>query len=400
MKIQILLVTLCILLGTLSFPGCSSSTIPPSVEELSPTQSQPVEYIARPATVLGTVIFSDIATEQEKKDIWSESRGKWVLWAGSVNEVEPKLKPSRIIFLYEYETSGLALYNKFGVAVDFKPMMTERLKQITKGQRVYYKAKLAQRETGGLFESAKYGSSISGFLVLSEGEIIASDDPEAVLVDLAYSSYEQLETLIADAERIININDYFLHKANLASDVKWNLLKLASKLVHIELSDETQPQGVSPSVLQMRAILAQSKIEECLQVTLESLHSDTDRYGKLGRRDIERQIESNERILKTIKDEIRELENIMEKDRLSSEPGIVNLISTAVTQLLNVIIPGSGLVVGITTATADVMAEIGQLPLYEQVVVICQTYLGLIDKCIQHIQNTTIDTISNITGTN
>lgn len=400
MKIQILLVTLCILLGALSFPGCSSSTIPPSVEELSPTQPQPVEYIARPATVLGTVIFSDITTEQEKKDIWSESRGKWVLWSGIVHGVEPKLKPSRIVFVYEYETSGWALYSNFGVAVDFKPAMTERLKQLTKGESVYYRAKLVQREVGGLFQFTKYDSDISGFLVLEEGEIIASDDPEAVLVDLVYSSYEHLDRLVADAERIAAISDYFERKANLASDVKWNLTKLALKLMHIELHDDTQLHEISLPAVRMKASLAKSEIEDNLKATLAFLHYDAGAHGEYERQDIERKIESSERIVNIIEDEIKDLESIWEKDKRSAEPGIVDLISVAIIQLANVALPGVGLVIGIPKAAGEGVTEIMRLPLYQQVIVICQTYLGLIDEYTLYIRNTTIDIVSNIAGTN
>jgi len=400
MKIQILLVTLCILLGTLSFPGCSPSTIPPSVEELSPTEPQPVEYIAKPATVLGTLVFSDITTEQNKKDIWSESRGKWVLWAGSVHEVEPKLKPSRIIFLYEYETSEWMLYNKFGVAVDFESMMTERLKQLTKGEHVYYRAKLAQRETSGLFQSAKYGSDISGFLVLEEGEIIASDDPEAMLAELAYSSYEQLDKLVADAERIVVLKGYFERKANLATDVKWNLTKLALRLIHIELHDDTQLQEMSLSAVRTKASLAKSEIEENLRATLTFLHNSTGTRAEFERQDIERKIESSERIVNIIGDEIEDLESIWEKDKRSAEPGLVDLIPVAIIQLANMALPGVGLVIGIPKATGEGMTEIMRLPLYQQVIVICQTYLGLIDESTQHIRDVTTRTISDIARIN
>ena len=395
---RVLLVALCISIGALGFPGCSSSTIVPSVEVLSPTQSQPVEYMAKPADVLGPLIFSGMNTEQEETSIWSESRGKWVLWVGSVEAVEPKLKPSRLIFLYEYDTSGLAIYNKFGVAVDFNPSMTERLRQLTQGQRVYYRAKLGQRETAGLFTSAEYGSGISGFLVLSEGEVITSDDPAAVLADLAYSSYEQLDRLVADAERIASLDNYFQRAANLSTDVAWQLSKLALGFVNIRLTGNTQLQKVSLPAMSEKALSAKSEIEDSLGTALASLHYDAGGHGEYDRQGIERKIESSERIAGVIGDGIRDLESVWFEDKRSSELDLGDLVYEGTVALIGKALPEVELIIGITQPAGDGMAEIGRLPLYQQMIVICQTYLALTDGTIQHIRDVAIDTMSDSNG--
>ena len=361
----------------LGFSACTSRLIPPSEEYLSPPEPEKVEYIAKPPNDLAELLFSSGISEQSKATTWSNAQGKWIVWVGKVHRVEPQLKPSRIVFLYEYETSPMSFDNgQFVVTVKFDLSWTQQLKQLTTGEFVYFRAKLVEYDSG-------LGSNL---LMLEKGQLIHRDDIAAKLVDLAYSSYEQLDRLAADAKRIVEISDYFERKADLTLDVKRNLTKFALKLIHIELRDDTQLHEISLPAVRRKASLTKSEIEKNLEVRLAIMHSNTGIRRELELQDIERKIVSGERLVKIIEDEIKDLESIWEKDKRSAELDIVDLIPVAVNQLINVIIPDSGIIIGITTATADIMAEIVQRPLYDQVVVICQTYLGLIDEDMQYIR--------------
>ena len=263
-KILVLVGTIICVLA-LDFSACTSRLIPPSEEYLSPPEPEKVEYIAEPPDDLAKLLFSSGISEQSREDTWSDAQGKWVVWVGNVHHVEPQLKPSRIIFLDEYETSSMSFDSgQFTVTVKFDPAWTQQLKQLTTGEFVYYRAKLVRYDLG-------LGSNL---LTLEEGEIIHRDDVAAKLVELVYSSYEQLDRLAADAERIAAISNYFERKANLTLDVKRNLTKLALKLISIELRDDTQLHEISLPAMRTKASLAKSEIEENLKATLASLHYD------------------------------------------------------------------------------------------------------------------------------
>ncbi len=388
---RVLLVVLSIWTGTLGFLGCSSSTIAPSVEVISPIQSLPVEYVPRPANVLGTLLFSSVATEQEKADIWSESRGKWVMWVGSVEAVEPKLKPSRLIFLYEYDTSGLAIYNKFGVAVDFNPSMTERLKQLTIGQRVYYRARLGQRESATLYTSIEYGSGISGFLVLSEGELVAADDPQAVLADLAYASYEQLEELVAEAERVTAVSKYFEREL----EQGWTGIAIETGLnfLNVKLYDEPWLQVLPLPEKRSRKASIKSEIEDALEAALAFLHSNEPKHD--WSEDIEQKSENNRKVVESTQEAGLALDSTWRIFKQS--PGQIDRSDIAKTAATTIdkLRAYPGIVSG-AVAIAESVGRLLDLDVYDQIVGSCYALLDLIDVGMEHVYANVLRAIDNI----
>lgn len=245
MVIKKSLITAAAVLLTLSLSGCGARTIPPSEVYLVPPEPEQVEYIAKPPDELAKRLFSAGVSEQSKEVTWSNARGKWVVWKGDVYDIEPKLKPSRIVFLHEYEIPPMSFDSgQFGIIVEFDPAWTEHLKQVTPGQTVYYRAKLVAREVG-LFVG-RYGLGLgSGFLMLEDGQIIDSTDIAAKLVDLAYTSYQQLDKLVEEAKSIAMVSNYFEQRLN----PDWIRVQMVLNLLPLTITIPDKPGVASQDIL-------------------------------------------------------------------------------------------------------------------------------------------------------
>jgi len=90
--------------SALGLSACTSRLIPPSTEYLSSPEPEKVQYISEPPYELAKSLFSSVVPQQSKEAAWSNAVGKWVVWTGNLDHTEPQLKPSRMVFLYKYET--------------------------------------------------------------------------------------------------------------------------------------------------------------------------------------------------------------------------------------------------------------------------------------------------------
>ncbi|MBT9143222.1 MAG: hypothetical protein DDT32_01764 [Syntrophomonadaceae bacterium] len=325
------LVAACVLLSS----GCTSRQIAPSTEEILPIPTQPLEYIALPPATLGKLLFSYETAGQE--NIWREYRGKWVLWVGSVHEVEPKLKPSRIIFLHEYETSQMAFHTgKFGVIVEFEPAWTNHLNQLITGQTVYYRAKLVSREPAG-FSANRYGLGFgSQILMLEEGQIIGGDEIAAKLVDLAYVSYEQLDRLVKEAESIATVSNYFEQRLELLGG-KWIAIRAVLSPLGIKIPNSPTPSQTILVDKQRHKIVLQDKIEASLKNVLTSVHTAAPAQENHLRQYIQEALETNRKLASEIDRDSEPLKEMWQKARQSSVVGLGDLLEAGIGQLLPII---------------------------------------------------------------
>ena len=279
----VVIIAAIVLTGALVFvvlPRYGIRTLPGRVEYITEPERATVEYIARPPAVLGKQLLSPRVSEQSKQSTWNNARGKWVVWKGNVTSIEPMLKPSRIVFIYEYE-APLPLYTQqFGVVVRFGAEWSENLTQRTAGETIYFRARLVESELA-FADIYRYGLDFgSHLLILEDGQIIDDDDIAAKLADLAYTSYEQIDKLVTTTERIDKVMNYFERRTNVTSSVRWQLSSFATQLVNVQLpynpslsgDDNGEVRQMSLSVVTREAALAKAEIERNLEAALKLLH--------------------------------------------------------------------------------------------------------------------------------
>lgn len=379
-KILVLAGTLLCVLA-LDFSACTSRLIPPSEEYLSPPEPEKVEYIAKPPSDLAKRLFSAGVSEQSREAAWSDAQGKWVVWVGNVHHVEPQLKPSRIIFLDEYETSSMSFDSgQFTVTVKFDSAWTQQLKQLTTGEFVYYRAKLVKYDLG-------LGSNL---LTLEEGQIIAPDDVTAKLSDLNYASYDQLQRLIEDAETIANIKNYYEQK--LKKGRTWIATKtVVEALTGITLNDETWLQKMSylPDKERLNTSL-KSEVQLHVRDALASLHSHAPRDKRDCLDDIGQRVKANNAIIEGAELVTSTLKAYYEEERHLNEPSVHELGL----ELLLLKLPK---ILGVTKTVLEGVIEAGKLDAYETVVGVCYLRLDDIDKMMNEIASNVVKAADHIT---
>lgn len=362
--------------------------IPPSVEEISPTEAQQLAYVSKPPSELGKLLFSYEVSRQQRNNYWSNyNRGKWVVWSGKVTDVIPKLNPTRAVFLYDYEEPPLSSPGEFGVIVHFHTRWTEYLKGLSEGETVYYRARLTERHIHALYKAGKYRSS-PYFLELEDGDIIANDDIRARLVDLAYTGYDQLDTLVEQAEVIAAISKFF--EGKLSEDRKQRAVETVIKLATgVDVSEKYWHLEETP-LLELRAKKnsLKSSIEEQLQEALVFHHfSDTLANEKLYQ-EIEDTIRRNNNIVEASKDASKVLKDFWEEERQSAKPGISDL---ALDVLLLKFPPASA-----TKTIMEGIIEEGKLNTYEIIVGVCHLQLESIKKPMEQIRDNVVKMVDNV----
>ena len=392
---RLLAILAAVLLPALSLLGCIGwQTIPPSEVEFSPPVEEKVEYLAIPPCELSARLFPSGFADDS---FWSHAVGKWVLWSGEVTGIEPKLSPSRLNFHYPYDGgwSPLKVWSDLSVVVEFDDdESTSTLRDLSIGDEVYYRAKLVRQEPSL--------SPIGQRLILQDGQIIERNHLAARLGDLAYVSYEQIDHLLAAAERIDNVMNYFERRANVTSSVRWQLSSFATQLVNIELphdpslsgGDNSDVRQMSLSVVSNEAALAKSEIERNLAAALELLH-DGDESVEVDPDDIHELMRTIERI-KTYgisEDEVEYLEDIEEKDRRLGQPSVVGAFLTLVSSPFGIWVK---IVAAVAHAAATVILDVQLHDVYEQMIVVCETYLGTSSAWLELIRNANVVTMSKI----
>jgi len=395
-KKRLLLAISCLLLSV-ELCACGPSLISPSQEDILPSQDQQVEYIAKPPGELGKLVFSYELGEQQGQDNWNKYRGKWVVWSGKVTDIIPKLKPSKLVLVYDYETPPLTLSaGKFAVEVinDVSSEWTEDLERLSEGETCYYRAKLAQRKTGLFFwEEAKYGKSLDGLLELKDGEIINNDHITAKLVDMVYASYEQLNRLVEEAEEINAVENFF--EGKLKQGRRRIAIETILKLGGVDISDKYWLLEKEP-LPKMRAHknVTKSEIEEHLQKALLLLHSNTPRNERLYE-EIEQVRKIGETAVETAEDSANIIKDFWEEEKKSAEPGISDLICELVVSKLSTII-GVGKI-GVGKTVVEGILEAGKLNAYEIIVGGCSQELYHIDCNIEELGNRVVEVVDKVT---
>lgn len=324
-----------ILLLVLTLPGCLPGygvrAIPPSVEYLVPPEPEKVEYLAISPDDLAKRLFSIGASEQSREDAWSNARGKWVVWRGDVHDIAPKLKPSRVVFLHEYEVLPMSFDSgQFGIIVEFDHAWTEHLRQLTIGQTVFYRAKLVRRKTG-LF--GKYGLGLgSGFLMLEDGQIIDSNAVTAKLVDLAYTTRQQLKKLVKEAENIATARNFFQQRLERLGG-KWGAIQAILTPLSIRIPDSPTPRQTILVGKQKQRIVLQAKIEANLENVLTSLHTAAPAQENYLREYIQEALETNRKLASEIDRYAEPLKKLWQKARQSSVAGLGDLLEAIIGRL-------------------------------------------------------------------
>jgi hypothetical protein len=335
-------------------------------------------------------------SNQEKQDLWAQYFGKWVVWSGTVRDIAPQLNPTRIVFVYKYDVPQQSLQGgEFIVAANFAPEFSAQLKQLSKGDRVYFRARLVQKETTIFLEAGRYGvSTDAGFLSLKDGQIIPNDSDIAKLVDFTYSSLEQLETLANCAEIVNNIAAYYEQKAMLASDAKRVLVKTALRLINVEVDDEKLIQAVYLPELRNHVSIMKSEIEGHLSNTLVSLHEAL--VQKNHSTGIQLKMGTHQRIVDAMIDAADNLRNNWEEERIASSPSMSEgILEGSIEVLSNILtkIPATSL--GIGKAAAETYLEYNKIPSYYQMMGTCYDFVYLADRSMEHIYDDTIKIIDD-----
>ena len=386
--------------------GHAIRTLPGWTEHLSESEPQTVEYVARPASELGKELLSPWISEHLKESAWNNARGKWVLWKGDVHSVEPVVRPSRIVLVYEHEAPLPFYTQQFGVVVEFDAQWGESLRGRTVGDTVYFRAILVEREFR-LADVYRYGLDFgSSVLLLEDAEIIDENDIAAKLIDLAYSSYEQVDRLVAVAERADDITAYFARRANVSSDMRWQLSAAALRIAGMRLphdppldgDDYSGSRGISLTDIGREAALARSEIESSLAGALIFLH-DADTTSKYDYEAIEQRMQSTARMVTANEYFVEEVEILRAEDRRRGDVGIGDLGWFGLGEILDKIIgwPAS-LVISVVEAAVVFGEDLGYRSLYEGMVVICERQLHIVSMGIESICDNTILTIENAIG--
>lgn len=379
MRKQKLVVIMLGLIGVvLMAVSCGPSRVPPSKEKISPIEEEEqIDYVGKPPDELGKDLFSYKLDDQQRRDNWSKYAGKWVLWAGEVGKVTPKLKPIRVEFLpEEYEISLSP--GKISIIVDFKQQWTKHLRHLSKGETIYYRARLTQKG---------YSMGLNYLLFLEEGEIIDSESVEARLVDLAYSSYEQLQELLENARQIAALMDYFVERLRY-SDLKSIAIRALLRLLNIELPERTWLKQISLPEKERQKRLFESKIQESLRSALISLHSASPVQDKLYLQKIEKIRETHRHMVEEIRDARKFLEAAWERARESAILGIDDLAKALIKQLR--------ISIKLVLTFKKAWEDHKEFELYQQLIVLSCGVLWQINQDMERISKNIIEVIGNI----
>lgn len=405
MKTIVIVVLVIALTGALIFavlPQFGIRTLPNKAVDFSEPEPETVEYVARPAIALGKQILSPWISEQSKDSAWGQARGKWVLWKGSIHSIEPAMNPNRIVLVYEYEAPLPYYTQRFGVVVEFDVQWSESLKQLNPGEMVYFRGKLVDKEFS-LADIYRYGLDFnSHVLLLEQGQIIDENDIGAVLADLAYLSYEQIDSLLLAAERIDQVMNYFERRADVSSDLRWQLSSFATKLVNIQLpidpslseDNYMEVQEMSLTIVRSQAALAKSEIEQTCAEALKLLHN-MDTAAEIDAEvilDLAGTIDKIQTYCIS-EDEVEYLESIEDKDRGLGQPGIEDLFLALVTYPFGIWVE---ITAAVAKASATVIQDLLLHPVYEQMIVTCETYLGTINGWIKLIHEVSVNSMAEV----
>lgn len=352
-----------------------------------------IDYIAKPPTELGKDLFSYELDDQQRQNNWSNYVGKWVVWVGNVGKVTPKLNPSRIEFLpEEYDTGDLRplFPGQVGVVVDFKSdEWTEYLRHLAKGERVYYRARLTGKGYGVGFNFH--------LLFLEEGKIVHRESVVAqlvdLLVDLAYSSYEQLQELLESARRIAYIGDYFAAKLEHSADLK-SAIEVGLGLMNIRFPDKAWPekawlQQIFLPKMEQRKAFYESKIQESLRLVLISLHRASPAQDKRHLQKIAEKRASNRDMVTEIRDKRKFLEAAWELERKSTMASIGDLLEALIGQL--------HIAVELALTVKEAWEKYKKLEPYQQLIASSSNALSQISIYMERISKNVIEVIGNIT---
>ncbi|MCD5411873.1 hypothetical protein M1N42_03160 [Thermodesulfovibrionales bacterium] len=309
----------------LRFLRDGSRTIPPSVVYLVPPEPEQVEYIAKPRDVLAKYLFSFTASRQSKEANWSNAVGRWVVWYGEVDAIEPRFNPNRIYFRHRYETPPLSIDSgRFGITVEFDPAWTSLLEQLSPGQTVYYRARLATRGAG-------FGLS-SGFLRLKDGQIIDRSDIAAKLVNLAHTSEQKLDELMEKAKSIAKVNDFFRQRL----EPRWKKARIVVKALPMPITIPEKPgvacQHMLAHIIEIK-IKSKAEIRANLEDALIYLHPGTTQPAKEHhlRQFIQQKSKANRESISEIRENTQLLMEIYEEAR--QRPGLEDILKALAGQL-------------------------------------------------------------------
>jgi hypothetical protein len=193
--------------------------------------------------------------------------------------------------------------------------------------------------------------------------------------------------------------NYFERRANVSSDWRWQLSSFATKLVNVQLTTDPslsegnprEVQEISLTIVISEAALAKSEIEHTFAEVLMLLHN-ANTFGEIDEDEIPDLTRTIEKIraYSISEDEVEYLENIENKDRGLGQPSIEDLFLALVTYPF-------GIWVKITTAVAKssvtVIQDLLLHPVYEQIIVTCETYLGTINMWIKLIRELSVSTM-------
>jgi hypothetical protein len=365
-------------------------TLPGRVEYLSEPEPETVEYIAAPPAELGKQLLSPWVSKQCRDNAWSNARGKWVVWKGDVRSIEPMLKPSRIIFIYEYEAPPPFTRKQFGVVAKFNPEWTEDLKQLVRNETVYYRARLVRQELD-LVAASKYGLGWSPhFLVLEDGQIIDSNDVAAQLADLVYTSYRQLEKLVEEAENIAAVSKFFEDK--LRDGEKRIVIETMLGLIGIKIRDKYWLLEETPLLeLRARKNSLRLNIQHHLQEALSVLHHSDPSNDAMLRQEIEETFRSNNIMVEEAKAVSKILKDFWEEEKRSAEPGISD---AALALFFSKLPPLSA-----ARTIIEGAIEYGKLDAYETIVGACHLQLGFIESSMEQIHDNVVEVINEVIET-
>jgi hypothetical protein len=355
------------------------------VEYLSEPEPETVEYIAAPPAELGKQLLSPWVSEQSRDNAWSNARGKWVVWKGDVQGIEPMLKPSRIVFLYEHEAPAPFSRRQFGVIVKFNPVWTEDLKQLATTETVYYRARLVARESGAFSLDAARSRLEPGsyFLVLEDGQIIDSSSVTAQLTDLVYTSYRQLEKLVGEAENIAAVSRFF--EGKLRDGEKRIAIETMLRLVGLDIRDRYWLFEETPLLeLRTRKNSLRLNIQHHLQEALSVLHHSDPSNDAVLRQEIEETFRSNNIVVEEAKAVSKILKDFWEEEKRSAELGI----SDAALALLPPLSAAKTIIEG--------AIEYGKLDAYETIVGACHLQLGFIESSMEQIHDNVVEVINEV----
>jgi hypothetical protein len=365
-----------------SLVSCNTSTeVEPTVVVLGEVKAEGLEYIVLSPSVLGERLYSFSLSENNREQNWRDYLNKWVLWPGTIVDIEPALKPSSIYIVYDFPLRSFSFQEgKFVVKVNFTPEETPSLKQLSVGDRVYYKAKLRKNTLS--LATGRYGVNDGYMLDLQEARLVSSDCDIARLVDLAYSGQQQMDTLIDHAKKITSVMNYY--NETLDAGVAWIGAKMMVELLTpLTINDPHWLEQVSS--LPDKESLRNRLIDEMsIQVgNVLTINHSTVSGRNLSLQDtIEAKYNKNNSLVESSADVTGYLYDFYQQYSQQSTAGLSDLVKALVKQKL----PGFLKLIGLLKTGVEAAIDVSKLGPYETIVGSCYLQLSNTDDAMQLIK--------------